>query len=100
MLQFYTIIKTFNFPYFRLQLFSKINSCNKIAPSHNFDEEAEVPLRTFLKEQLEAREISSFAGIEAQYNSYVPIFTDKDSQNDDDLTDFELQLARQKVIMR
>ncbi|PKY21292.1 hypothetical protein RhiirB3_409317 [Rhizophagus irregularis] len=84
----------------RPQLFSKFNSCDKNAPLHNFGEETEVPLRTFLKEQLEAKEISSFADIETHYYNYVP---DKNSQNDDDLTDlndFELQLARQKVFVK
>lgn len=80
-------------------MFSKINSCDKNAPLRNFGEETEVPLRTFLKEQLEAKEISSFADIETHYNNYIP---DKNSQNDDDLTDlnvFELQSSRQKVIL-
>jgi len=84
-------------------LFSKFNSCNscdKHAPLRNFDENAEVPLRTFLKEQLEGKEISSFADFERQYNNYVP---DNNSQNEDDLTDlndFELQLARQKAFVK
>ncbi|GES77577.1 WD repeat-containing protein 81 [Rhizophagus clarus] len=85
----------------RPQLFSKINSCDKNTPLRNFGEEAELPLRTFLKEQLEAKEISSFADIETEYDNYVP---DKNSQNDDcglnDLNDFELQLARQKTFVK
>jgi hypothetical protein len=77
-------------------LFSKINSCDKNAPLRNFGEEAELPLRTFLKEKLEAKEISSFADIETQYNNYV---LDKNSDDLTDLNDFELQLARQKVTL-
>jgi hypothetical protein len=84
---------TIGFSYFRPQLFSG----SKNASSHNLGEEAELTLRTFLKEQLEAKEISSFADIEAQYNSYVPILLDQNFQNVDGLADSELQLARQKV---
>ncbi|RIA98648.1 hypothetical protein C1645_76770 [Glomus cerebriforme] len=80
----------------RPQLFSKINSCDKNAPLHNFAEEVELPLRTFLKEQLEAKEISSFADIEAQYNSYVPMFVEQNSQD----VDFEHQLTRQKAFVK
>ena len=75
-------------------MFSKINSGDKNV-SHKFGEEAGLPLRTFLKEQLEAKVISSLADIEAQYNSYDPIFIDQNLQNDD----LELQSARQKVII-
>jgi hypothetical protein len=76
-------------------LFSKVNSDDKNA-SRKFGEEVGLPLRTFLKEQLEAKAISSLAEIEEQYNSYDPIFIDQNFQNDDGL---ELQSARQKVII-
>lgn len=79
-------------------MFSKINSGDKNV-SRKFGEEAGLPLRTFLKEQLEAKVISSLADIEAQYNSYDPIFIDQNFQNDDGLVDIELQSARQKVII-
>ncbi|CAG8477948.1 2875_t:CDS:10 [Funneliformis caledonium] len=84
----------------RPQLFSKVNSGNSDASSHNFDEEIELPIRTFLKEQLEDKSMSSLEEIEAQYNTYVPIFIDQQFQNEDALTDLEIQLARQEAFVK
>ena len=80
-------------------MFSKVNSNSRSASSRKYDEEAELPLRTFLKEQLEDKAISSLEDIEAQYNNYVPIFLDQYCQNNDALTDLELRLATQRVII-
>ncbi|CAI2162146.1 12710_t:CDS:10 [Funneliformis geosporum] len=84
----------------RPQLFSKVNSRNSDASSDKYEEDLELPIRTFLKEQLEDKPMSSLEEIEAQYNSYVPIFIDHQFQNDDVLTDLEIQLARQEAFVK
>ncbi|CAG8500032.1 14639_t:CDS:10, partial [Racocetra fulgida] len=64
--------------------------------STNFHERDDLPLRYFLKEQREGKPLLSLADIEAQYNNYTPIFSDKDLQNPENLSELDVELARQK----
>ncbi|CAJ0824151.1 5401_t:CDS:10 [Entrophospora sp. SA101] len=62
----------------RSQIFIQKN----VVSNHEIDESI-IPLRTFLKEQLDGKSTLSLAEIEARYNNYYPLFSNDPSNNTD-----------------
>nr|CAG8479267.1 3315_t:CDS:10 [Entrophospora candida] len=62
----------------RSQIFIQKN----VVSNHEIDEPI-IPLRTFLKEQLDGKSTLSLAEIEARYNNYYPLFSNDPSNNTD-----------------
>ncbi|CAG8532136.1 3372_t:CDS:10, partial [Gigaspora margarita] len=82
------------------QLYARNPSDSSINYASYFNERADLPLKYFLKEQLEGKPILSLADIEEQYNNYVPIFSNNDFQNPENLSELEVELARQKAFVK
>jgi len=93
------LLKRFSPAKKRPQIYEKSKRNEFDHSSYNFDQ-PDLPLRTYIREQLdEANWAPTLKEIEAEYDSYSPIFVSDDTQSGDPTKSDEIELARQKAFV-